>query len=468
VSDAARRPTSGGPGEASAPASGGPRSGWFLPTRRLALLVALFAPLWLLSASEGGAAAALLALLTLLVLAAADSAALPAARDLGVERQLPETVGLGDPVEGTYQVRGAGGYWPRGVRFALVHDFPDAVADESPPRAPFPLAPDETAALPLLVRAGRRGRHPLGPAVLRAVGPLGLVQRSLRYPLADAVTVAPSVAQVRRYRLLALQHRLRDAGIRVVRRRGGGTTFDSLREYAVGDDPRHVDWKATARRAAPVVRLYRAEQGQTVMVAVDAGRLMTQLAGPVSRFEHALTAALVLADVAAASGDQVGCLVFDDAPRVFVPPAGGRRHLADLRQALVDVRPTMAEPDYAAAFRALAQRHRRRSLLVLFSDVIDPRASQALIALTARSAARHLPVVVALRNDELAAAAVPSPDATSRALYASAAAEELMLAREEGLQRMRRAGVSVLDASPQELSAAIVNRYLEIKARASL
>jgi uncharacterized protein (DUF58 family) len=349
-----------------------------------------------------------------------------------------------------------------------VHDLPDAVTDESPPRAPFAVDAAGAVTLPLLLRGRRRGRHALGPAVLRAVGPLGLVQRSLRYPLADAVTVAPSVAQVRRYRLLALQHRLRDVGIRVVRRRGQGTTFDALREYAVGDDPRHVDWKATARRGVPVVRQYRAEQGQTVMIAVDGGRLMTQLAGDASRFEHALAAALVLADVAAGSGDQVGCLVFDEVPRVFVPPAGGRRHLADLRQALVDVRATMAEPDYAAAFRALARRHRRRSLLVLFSDVIDARASQSLIALTARSALRHLPVVVALRNDELAAAAVPRADATSRELYASAAAEELMLAREEGLQRMRRAGVSVLDASPRELSAAVVNRYLEIKARASL
>jgi uncharacterized protein (DUF58 family) len=128
----------------------------------------------------------------------------------------------------------------------------------------------------------------------------------------------------------------------------------------------------------------------------------------------------------------------------------------------------MAEPDYATAFRTLAARHRKRSLIVLFTDVIDVRASQALIAHTTRSAMRHLPVVIALRNDQLAAAAVPTDVATTTSLYESAAAEELLLARAEAMQRMRHSGVTVLDVSPHAMTAAVVNHYLEVKARASL
>jgi uncharacterized protein (DUF58 family) len=256
--------------------------------------------------------------------------------------------------------------------------------------------------------------------------------------------------------------------VRTVRRRGEGTTFETLREYVAGDEPRHVDWKASARRGTLITRQYTVEQGQTVMIAVDAGRLMTQLAGDLSRFEHALSAALVLADVAVSSGDRVGCIVFDDEPRAFVPASRGRGALHAIREALIPARASMVEPDYAAAFRTLAARNRKRSLIVLFSDVIDPRASQSLIAHTSRSAARHLPVVVALRNDQLADAAVPVERSSSSRLYESAAAEELLTAREEALQKMRRAGVSVLDVSPRQMSAAVVNRYLEIKARASL
>jgi uncharacterized protein (DUF58 family) len=192
---------------------------------------------------------------------------------------------------------------------------------------------------------------------------------------------------------------------------------------------------------------------------------MTQLAGDRSRFEHALGAALVLADVAVASGDQVGVMVFDDEVRVWVPPQRGAQALRLIREALVPVQATMTEPDYAAAFRALDARHRKRSLLVIFTDVIDARASHALIANAARGAARHVPLVVALRNDAVLEAAVPSARRDARALYEAAAAEEMLSARAEALARMRQAGVQVVDVSPQRMTAAVVNRYLELKGR---
>jgi uncharacterized protein (DUF58 family) len=257
--------------------------------------------------------------------------------------------------------------------------------------------------------------------------------------------------------------------VRDARRRGEGRSFARLRDYVVGDDPRRIDWKATARRDALITREFTAEQGQTVMIAVDAGRLMTQLVdGGNARFEYALSSALVLADVAAASGDQVGLIVFDDEVRAYVPPARGASALQRLRDALVPVQATMAEPDYASAFRTLAARHRRRSLLVLFTDVIDARASHSLIAHTTRGAARHLPLVVALRNDALVEAARPVAAPTARALYESSAAEELLGGREDALARMRRAGVAVVDVSPKAMTAAVVNRYLELKARGAL
>jgi uncharacterized protein (DUF58 family) len=164
----------------------------------------------------------------------------------------------------------------------------------------------------------------------------------------------------------------------------------------------------------------------------------------------------------------VGLILFDDEVRAFVPPVRGNAALHLIREALIPATARLVEPDYAAAFRTLAARHRRRSLIVTFTDVIDPRASGALIAHTVRSVARHLPVLVALRNDELLAAAVPSGRTSSDALYEAAAAEELVAAREAALHRMRQAGVSIVDVSPQRMAAAVVNRYLEVKARGEL
>ena len=434
-------------------------------TRRLAVIVAVLAPLWLLSDERAGFVAALIISSIVILAVLTDAALIPGRGELRVERELASSVGLGESIEGTYLVRSAA---PVALRVSVHDRLPRAVEKHGMATPVQRLPPRGALRFPLGITGRERGVHALGPVAVQVVGPLGLVQRIVHRELDDTLTVAPSLAGVRGYRLLALQHRLQDAGVRTIRRRGEGTTFANLREYAVGDDPRHVDWKATARRRKLITREYTVEQGQTVIIAIDAGRMMTQLSGPISRFEYALSSALILADVAVHSGDRVGLILFDDDVRAFVPPVRGNAALHLIREALIPARARLVEPDYAAAFRTLAARHRRRSLIVTFTDVIDPRASGALIAHTVRSVARHLPVLVALRNDELLAAAIPSGRDSSATLYEAAAAEELVAARDAALHRMRQAGVSVVDVSPQRMSAAVVNRYLEVKARGEL
>ena len=444
----------------------------YVPTRRAALLVAITAPVWLLSGGAAGLVFAAAAAVLLIAVLVADAVLIPGTRHVAVTADTPETIGLGAEAEASVTLRSD---WPLWVDMEVHDALSPALRRAGPaadPQRPWRvgavrLAPHGRATLRYDLAGRTRGEHALGDIVLRARGPLGLMQRSLEYAPARRVTVAPSIAGVRRYRLLALQHRLREAGVRAIRRRGEGSTYASLREYVVGDDPRHVDWKASARRGKLITREYRVEQGQTILIAIDAGRMMTQLSAGVPRFEHALASATVLADIATRSGDNVGLLVFDDETRAYVPPAKGSLALQRIRDAMIPVTASLIEPDYAGAFRALAARHRKRSLIVLFTDVVDPRASRSLIAHTARSAARHLPLIVALRNDALVEAALPR-EAGEDALFESAAAEELLLEREEALARMRRAGASVLDVSPTVMTAAVVNRYLAIKARSSL
>lgn len=450
------------------------RAGW-VPTKRLIVTLVLLSPVWILSAAPNGmvVAVGLTALLALLVVA--DAMLAPGASTLRVSRVLPGTIGVGDRAEGIVRVhslRGELGVRPRRagrhLPVTVYSALPRGVEHDGATVARGVGRLDDEIAVAFAVRGVERGSFPLGPIAVRAPGPLGLIERTTTVHLGDQIIVAPSIAGVRRFRLLSLQHRLREAGVRSIRRRGEGSTFEKLREYVVGDDPRHIDWKATAKRQKLIAREYAVEQGQTVLIAVDAGRMMTQFAGELPRFEYALSSAMVLADVALDSGDHVGAIVFDDEVRAYVPPRRGGPALQAIRQALIPLRATMAEPDYATAFRTLAARHRKRSLIVLFTDVIDTRASQALIAHTTRSAVRHLPVVVALRNDQLAAAAVPDEAASTARLYESAAAEELLLARAGAIHRMRQAGVSVIDVSPRAMTAAVINHYLEVKARASL
>jgi uncharacterized protein (DUF58 family) len=433
-----------------------------IPTRRLAYAVAAAGLLWLLP-GRAGFYAGLGALIALLVAVIIDWVTLPGRRGVLVERDVAGSVGIGDQISGTYTLRSA---WPRAVRVRLIDEMPSGVRG-GVSAIDVHLPGRGTAKLPFELSGMVRGLVSLGRVGVQATSELGLVATRATFDLADTVLVTPSVSNVRRFRLLAVQHRLHTAGVRVLRQRGESRAFAGLREYAVGDDPRHIDWKATARRRKHMVREFTIEQSQTVFTMIESGRAMTQLAGEFSRLEHALSAALVLTDVAATSGDRVGTMVFDQEVRAFVPPNRADAALRLVRNALIPVTATMAEPDYAGAFRYLATRQRRRALIVFFTDVIDERASRALVAHVTRSAARHLVVVVALRNDAVFEAAVPRGE-RDLALYTSAAAEELVAGRQAVLERMRRAGVNVLDVSPQAMTAAVVNKYLEIKGRGAL
>lgn len=433
----------------------------FVPERRLAAAVALAAVLWLL---PGGAGLGAGALALLGVAVCIEIVRLPARGSFALERTAPLALGLGDDATITYRLTNR---TDTPVRVVLQDRLPDCVQG-GVGIATHDVAARTTLALPSPLRGVRRAEDPLGPVGARITTSWGLIGSRVRIAPTDSIRVVPSVAGVRRFRLLSLQHRLDTAGVRNLRRRGEGQGFAGLREYALGDDPRHIDWKATAKRAKLITREFTIERSQTVLTLIDAGRGMTQLAGEFSRFEQALSSALILTDVAAAAGDRVGSLVFDDQIRAFVPALRSRGSLQAVRDAFVPVTASSREPDYAAAFRFLATHQRKRALVVFYTDVLGVRSSRALLAHVARSSSRHLVLVVALRNDPLFALAVPDAVTSSARLYEHASAAELLESREEALERMRRAGAIVLDVSPRAMTASVINRYLELKGRGAL
>jgi uncharacterized protein (DUF58 family) len=392
-----------------------------------------------------------------------DYLRLPDRRSVEIERTTPETIGLGDVVEIRYAIRSS---WRWPVRAELFDEIPSGIA-ATIAAAPFELGARSDYVITVDAEGEARGSYRLEDVAVRVRTPLGLLTRIIRAPMSAAVIVVPSFTNVRRFRLLAMQNRLSDAGVRALKQRGEGTSFSGLRDYVPGDDPRLLDWKSTARHQRLIVREQTIERSQTVMSLIDCGRAMTQMAGRFSRFEHVLSAALVLSDVAATSGDRVGLVAFDETIRAYVPPQRGTLALRTLRTAMSGLEARLTEPDYASAFRLLATRQRRRALVLFFTDVIDVRAARSFIAHAGRAAQRHAMVIVALQNDALLDAARPNSNG-SLALYRSAAAEELIREREEALARMRHVGITVLDVSPTRMAAAVVNRYLEIKSRGLL
>lgn len=436
-----------------------------LPTRRAAVLVAAGAPVWLLAFTSWGTTVAIVATVFLAAVIVSDVVRLPSASALIISRDIPDTAGLGDSVQGRYTLESR---WNAELHGSLFDALPRELRPEHQPAEPFALPPNESEQINFGFSPAKRGTWDLGTVAARVSAPLGLVERTIAFDPEDSITVAPSLRPVREYQLMAMKNSLREIGVRTIRRRGEGRSFSNLRDYAPGDDPRFIDWKHSARRNKLISREFTEERGQSIMIVVDAGRMMTQMAGDVPRFEHALSSALVLAAVAANGEDRVGLMVFDETVRAYIPPTRGKGALRAIREALISIQPVFSEPDYAGAFAVLAARQRSRALIVLFTDLIDTRASRALIANTTRRETRHMHLVVALRSDALFAAAEPDASKGVDSVYESAAAEELVLARSDALQRMRAAHVAVVDVSPGTMTAAVVNRYLEIKSRGEL
>ncbi|HZR98702.1 MAG TPA: DUF58 domain-containing protein [Chloroflexota bacterium] len=435
-----------------------------LPTRRL--LLVLLAPALLLALGNLDAtflALALLALLAALGAVGLDWSLLVRPGTITVRRRHEPRLSLG--ADNLIQLDVANG-GPRPLRFVLRDGTPpDCRASALYLAGSAP--PGGSTTLRYTLRPLRRGDHQFGDAVLRWDGPLGLVRRQATVPLAEPVKVYPNLLELRKYDLLARRGRLQEAGLRAARRFGTGTEFESLREYQPDDDYRRINWKATARRGRPMTAEFETERSQNVLAVLDAGRLMATEVGGLTKLDHALNTSLMLAYVAALRGDRVGLLAFSDRVLAYLPPRRGRRAFLAMLATLYNLAPEPVEPDFDRAFQFLATRQMRRSLLVLFTDLTDRDASSALVRHLARLARQHLAVCVTLADPVVLAAATATPTTTA-AVYERVVAARLLEERAEVLGALRQRGVITLDVPADRLTVAVVNKYLELKARTQL
>jgi uncharacterized protein (DUF58 family) len=330
------------------------------------------------------------------------------------------------------------------------------------------IGPRQSVTLSYGVRPLARGRHALPPTGLRVRGPLRLALRPLHPGAPHEVRVYPDVKTVGRYQSLIRRSRLREMGISPVRQRGEGMEFESLRDYVPGDDPSRVDWKATARRAKLISRNYETERSQTIMICLDAGRMMATRIGGLSRFDHAVNSALLLAHVALGRGDNVGLVVFGEGILRYLPPRKTSAYLRRIVEALYDVEPRLVEPSFRDAVTRAAI-GRRRSLMVMFTDVSDEESAAEMVPYVNRLLPRHLPLMILMRDREVLDRAEGVGEEGARAdPWQMAAAAQLLEERERVMETMRSRGSLVVDVDPGALAPRVINAYLEVKARSMI
>jgi uncharacterized protein (DUF58 family) len=277
---------------------------------------------------------------------------------------------------------------------------------------------------------------------------------------AAEIRVDPPVEPLRRLSLDSSRTRRQGGAVR--RLRGVGSEFESLRDYRPDDDSRWIDWKASARRRRLTSREYQVDEHQSVVFLVDTGRLMATEDGERSKLDHALGAALAIGWAAMTRGDNVGLLAFDRGVSTELRPGRGAAQTVRLHEALGRLQPSLVEPDYEGAFARLQQRVRKRSLVLVFTDLVDERVSADLIRAVARAGKRHLVIVVTLSDRALVDRLAAAP-ATVREAYGNAVAADALLLRDGAVRRLRKSGVRVVDSPAGRLAADAVEAYLRVR-----
>ncbi|MCC7492397.1 MAG: DUF58 domain-containing protein [Fimbriimonadaceae bacterium] len=432
-----------------------------LPTRRLAWLsAAVTLLLWPSLAQPEWAWWGLVGDLLLLAWAVLDAVRLAPPTLLTARRELPANLAVGETATARLVVHNRS----RQTVELTLREAPPAELGALTDPPPLRLAPDASGSVTWQLRPTVRGSHPLTVLTLRYASPSGLWERQEVRRCEQPVRVYPHPRAWRGGDLLRQASRRLESGLRTARLRGAGTEFESLREYQADDEYRRIDWRATARRGRLVTRQYEVERSQTVQLCLDVGRLMTCRLDQRTRLDHAIDAALLLAGIATQLHDRVGLLVFAAQPLTYLPPGRGRPQVRRILEALYDLPGELVEPDYAAALRLLGLRQRKRSLVVLLTDWIDPAASAGLLQAAASLRPAHLPLLASFRDPTVSALHTAAP-LNAPAVYERALAHQTLQARDAAVSALRAAGLRVVDAPPERAGAAMVQAYLDLKAQ---
>ncbi|MEU1851940.1 DUF58 domain-containing protein [Streptomyces sp. NPDC019990] len=433
-------------------------------TGRAALLAALGSlPVGLWEPSWTG----LLAVNAPLAVACACDAALAApVRRLGLTRSGDTSVRLGDTADVTLTITNPS---RRPLRAQLRDAWPPSSwlpgTETAASRHRVTVPAGERRRVTTRLRPTRRGDREADRITIRSYGPLRLFSRQGTHKVPWTVRVLPPFTS--RKHLPSKLARLRELDGRTsVLTRGEGTEFDSLREYVPGDDTRSIDWRATARQSAVAVRTWRPERDRHILLVLDTGRTAAGRVGDAPRLDASMDAALLLAALASRAGDRVDLLAYDRKTRALVQGRTAGDLLSSLVNAMAPLEPELVETDARGLTATALRTAARRSLIVILSTLDAAPIEEGLLPVLPQLTQRHTVLLASVADPHVTDMATAR--GTVDAVYQAAAAAQAQSERHRTAEQLRRHGVTVVDATPDNLPPALADAYLALKAAGRL
>ncbi|MEU9737535.1 DUF58 domain-containing protein [Streptomyces sp. NPDC048002] len=397
----------------------------------------------------------------LAVACACDFALAAPVRRLGLTRSGDTSARLGETAEVTLTVANPSG---RPLRAHLRDAWPPSSwepgTEVAASRHRLTVPPGERRRVTTRLRPTRRGDREADRVTIRSYGPLGLLTRQGTHKVPWTVRVLPPFTS--RKHLPSKLARLRELDGRTsVLTRGEGTEFDSLREYVPGDDTRSIDWRATARQSTVAVRTWRPERDRHILLALDTGRTSAGRVGDAPRLDSSMDAALLLAALASRAGDRVDLLAHDRRVRTLVQGRTAGDVLPSLVNAMATLEPELVETNARGLASAVLRTAPRHALVVLFTSLDAAPIEEGLLPVLPQLTRRHTILVASVADPRVASMATARGSTDS--VYAAAAAAQAQNERHRTAEQLRRHGVTVVDATPDELAPALADAYLALK-----
>lgn len=389
-----------------------------------------------------------------------DLLRLPRAGFLKMERSWSGAPSLNNPVDILLRVENQSNVDLECTR--LLDDVPETLRE--PVLLAFKLPARQTVTLSYPAVPRQRGDVDLGSIYFRYHGIAAFAERWARADVTQTVRIFPDLEEARRHNIYLHRARQIELEKRLVRQRGMGREFESLREYVEGDEVRNICWTATSRRGKHVTKLFQVERSQAVWLVIDAGRLLRARVGNLSKLDLATNAALSLAQIALYSGDRVGLLVYGRKIQQRIGLGRGLSHMRVIMEGLAAAHEEVAEADHLLAAASLLQMQKQRSLIIWITDLADTSMTPEVVESASQILSKHLLLFTVIAQRDLSAMAVRYPE-TADQMYESAAAQEIVQRREALLTRVREKGALTLEVNPGKLTTILVNRYLEVKER---
>lgn len=399
--------------------------------------------------------------LAVIILVVGDALLAASPRAVAVSRSLPATVRMGSSVSSELRLTNLNGRKLRGT----VRDAWQPTAGPRADRHPVLIPGDETRRCVTRLTPMRRGDLSADLVTIRSFGPLGIGGRQASIPVAGHLRVLPKF-RARRHLPSKLKLLRELDGAASVQVRGQGTEFDSLREYVPGDDVRSIDWRATARSAEVVVRTWRPERDRRVLIIVDSSRNSAARVGEETRLDASIESALLLGALASKAGDRVGLIALDRVLRARVPLNSRGDVLANFAETLAPVEPRLVEMDWPLIAELTSSQLSQRSLVVLLTTLDSASVESGLLPVASQIARAHQVIIASVTDPELEELRQRRDNIAD--IFTAGAVERGQLERFSMGRILSRAGIEIVEASPDELAAKLADSYLALKAAGRL